>query len=111
MLLKLSMKPTEEHKLMEEEEPRRRPIQIRYYLATIIGHTCVHIPVKFYYRKYILKKKNRTSVSESLITHFKQRKFENPCKMRDDPVLELPVHPPHLPLFISLDLFSFFFNP
>lgn len=50
-----------------------------------------------------------TSVSESLITHFKQRKFENPCKMRDDPVLELPVHPPHLPLFISLDLFSFFF--
>ena len=58
MLLKLSMKPTEEHKLMEEEEPRRRPIQIRYYLATIIGHTCVHIPVKFYYRKYILKKKS-----------------------------------------------------
>ena len=44
----------DEDKLMNHEDARRK--QTLSDITTMIGPVLVHIPMKFYYRKYMLKK-------------------------------------------------------
>ena len=46
----------EEDKLIAHEEARRK--QTHPDITTMIGPVLTHIPMKFYYREYMLKKKN-----------------------------------------------------